>query len=306
MLPRRPPRSGQVGFLYLPPFRVQGISVAGEQTAIHVPELDIVFDIGLCPRPALSAPYVALTHAHMDHVAGLPYYFSQRMFQKMGPGTCICHEAIAGPLQSMMCGWVVLEQQHTPHNIVPIKPDGEIQIKPNIVLKAIEANHTVPALSYVVMEHRKKLLEKFHGLPQEQLRNLKLGGEEITQTLKIPLVACTGDTQMGNSLFRPEFVNAPIVITECTFFEPEHKKRSLVGKHIHIDDLADLLEVWNAEHVVISHTSRRTGLDVIHRAIEERVGCEHAHRIHLLMDHRANRLRYEKQVEDTEDFVENS
>ena len=258
MLPRRPPRSGHVGFLYLPPYRIQGISIAGEQTAIHVPELDIAFDVGLCPRPVLSAPYIALTHGHMDHVAGLPYYFSQRVFQKMGTGTCICHEDIAGDVQEMMGGWVDLEKQHTPHIIVPIRPEEEIQIKPGVVLKGIEAKHTVPAMSYVVVEHRKKLLEKYTGLPQSELRGLKISGTEITQTLKIPLVACTGDTEIGDHLFRPEFTNAPIVITECTFFEEEHKKRASVGKHLHIDDLSDLLQSWKAEHVVITHTSRRS------------------------------------------------
>ncbi|MGY8753455.1 MAG: MBL fold metallo-hydrolase [Phycisphaerales bacterium] len=299
MLPRRPPRSGQVGFLYLPPYRVQGISIAGEQTAVHIPELDIAFDVGLCPRPVLSAPYIALTHGHMDHVAGLPYYFSQRVFQKMGAGTCICHEEIAGDVQAMMGGWVDLEKQCTPHNIVPIKPGGEYVIKPNVVLKAIEADHTVPALSYVVMEHRKKLLEKYTGFPQHELRQLKINGTEITQTLKIPLVACTGDTKIGDHLYGPEFTNAPIVITECTFFEQGHKKRALVGKHLHIDDLVELLRVWKAKHIVITHTSRRTTLDQIRETVDKKLGRDEAHRIHILMDHQTNRLRYEKQMEET-------
>ncbi len=40
MLPKTPPRTGQVGFLYAPPYRIQGISVAGEQTVVQIPELD--------------------------------------------------------------------------------------------------------------------------------------------------------------------------------------------------------------------------------------------------------------------------
>ena len=102
MLPKMPARSGQVGFLYIPPYRIQGISVAGEQTAVQVPELDVTFDIGLCPRIALSSSYVALSHGHMDHVGGLPYYFSQRMFQKMGPGRCVCHPSLVDPINTMM------------------------------------------------------------------------------------------------------------------------------------------------------------------------------------------------------------
>ena len=105
-------------------------------------------------------------------------------------------------------------------------------------------------------------------------------------------------------LLRPEFVNAPIVITECTFFESDHKKRAAVGKHIHLDNLADLLQVWRAKHVVITHTSRRTDLGKIKQAIEERVGCDDVRRIHLLMDHRSNRSRYEKQVAEDEELIE--
>ena len=72
MIPRMPPQEARLGFVYSAPFRIQGVSVAGEQAVVHVPELDLVFDIGLCPRPTLASPTVALTHAHMDHSGLLP------------------------------------------------------------------------------------------------------------------------------------------------------------------------------------------------------------------------------------------
>jgi len=68
MLPKQPPRRPQLGFLYLPPYRVQGVSIAGEATAVQVPELDIGFDIGECPRAMLTSNLVALSHGHMDHI----------------------------------------------------------------------------------------------------------------------------------------------------------------------------------------------------------------------------------------------
>ena len=138
MLPKPPPRVGQVGFLYLPPYRIQGVSVAGEQTVVQLPELDVAFDIGLCPRIALSSPYVAISHGHMDHVAGLPYYFSQRMFQKMGVCKCICHPELALAINTMMQSWVELEKQNTKFEVIPLEPNAEFEIKRNIHIRAIE------------------------------------------------------------------------------------------------------------------------------------------------------------------------
>jgi ribonuclease Z len=296
MLPKAPPREGQVGFLYIPPYRVQGISVAGEQTAVQVPELDITFDVGMCPRIALTSPFIALSHTHMDHLGGLPYYFSQRMFQKLGVGTVICHAAMAGPLQTMMGAWVDLERQYTQHKIVPLEHGEEFEIKNNMMLRAIEMRHTVPAMGYSVIERRSKLRDEFRDLPQERLRELKAQGTEITRTLEIPLVAYTGDTEMCPNLFRDEFATARIVISECTFFEPDQRERSSVGKHLHVEDIAKLLDVWQAEYVVLVHLSRRTHISRSRQQLLDLVGPEKAQRVLFLMDHRANRERYDQQL----------
>lgn len=295
MLPKMPPRSGQTGFLFVPPYRVQGISVAGEQTVVQIPELDVSFDIGMCPRIALSSPYVALSHGHMDHVGGLPYYFSQRMFQKMGVGTCVCHPVLAGPIDAMMRSWVDLEGQQTPYEIMPLAPGAQLEVKNNIFLRAIDVSHAAGSLAYALIERRSKLKSEYLDLPQERLRQLKSEGEQITRTLEIPLVAYTGDAEFGPSLFRDEFSNAKIVISECTFFEPDHQSRAKIGKHLHVVDLANLLEVWQAEAVVLVHLSRRTNLVEARELLAEAVGPDNAARVHFLMDHRTNRQRYERQ-----------
>ena len=295
MIPKPPPREGQLGFIYLPPYRIQGISVAGEQAVVHVPELDIVFDIGLSPRATLAAGTVCLSHAHMDHVAGLPYWFSQRSFQKLGTGRVLCHPKLVRPLQLMMESWIDLERQKTPHEIVGIEPDSHYALRPNLNVRAIEVSHSAPALGFSVIENRSKLKEEFQGLPQDRLRELKVSGTEISRISEIPLVAYTGDTEIGPFLYRDEFSKAKIVITECTFFEKEHRDRARVGRHIHVDDLLPLMEAWKAESVVIVHMSRRTNLQFARERLNEVLGS-HMDRVHILMDHRTNRQRLEQQV----------
>jgi ribonuclease Z len=295
MVPKPPPREGQMGFLFIPPYRIQGVSVAGEEATVHVPELDVAFDVGLCPRPVLTAGTICLSHAHMDHVAALPYWFSQRNFQKLGTGRVLCHPRLVRPLEAMMATWVDLERQRTPHEIVGLEPGVDFQLRPNVFVRGIEVSHSAPSLAFVVLERRSKLREEFHGLPQEKLRELKAQGTEITRTMEIPLVAYTGDTEMGPFLLRDEFVNAQIVITECTFFDPEHRDRAKVGKHLHIEDLRNLIQTWTKPEIVVVHVSRRTHMQYARERLAEAAG-DQSHRVHLLMDHRVNRQRYEQQV----------
>ncbi len=298
MLPKPPPREGSLGFLYLPPFRVQGFSVAGEATCLQVPELDIAFDMGVCPRAALACKYVAVTHGHMDHVGGLAYYCSQRRFQGMGTGTIVCDARIASAMHRMLAGFHDLEQQRTPYELIELEDGGQVEIKNNHFLTGFYTDHTSPSMGYAVVERRTKLREEYAELPQEKLRELKSRGVEITRELRIPLVAYTGDTSPGPHLVRDEVRRAKIIITECTFFDADHRQRAGVGKHLHVSDLAEWLRVVECEAMVVVHISRRTHLGEARQALERAAGREAASRVHFLMDYRTNRERYEQQLAD--------
>ncbi|MEM9883838.1 MAG: MBL fold metallo-hydrolase [Planctomycetota bacterium] len=301
MLPKEPARRPQLGFLYLPPFRVEGISIAGEESCVHLPEFDVAFDIGLCPRAALSSNVVALTHGHMDHAAALSYYFSQRVFQGMGPGTVLCPKPLVMPIHRLMDAWVDIEGQRTEYKVVAMEPDEQREIKNNHYLRAFSTVHTVPSLGYTLVEKRSKLKDEFAGLPQERLVELKKNGTEITQTLMIPLICYTGDTAWGPHFDRDDVLSAKILICECTFVEPGQRKRAGIGKHLHLDHVVDLLERSSAEAVVLTHLSRRSHIGLVRKAIAQTVPEEHLGRLFVLMDNRTNRERYERQVAEAAD-----
>lgn len=306
MIPKPPPREGALGFLYMPPFRVQGLSVAGEATCIMVPELDVCFDVGQCPRASLASKYMCISHGHMDHVGGLAYWCSQRNFQGMGPGTIVCDPETEGDIRAMLEGFARLERQKTPYELIALKPTpisgeaNEIEIKNNIALRSFQTEHTCPSVGYAIIEKRTKLKEEFGGLPQEKLRELKERGTDIVNRFEIPLVAYLGDTLPGPHLVRDEVRKAKVIITECTFFEPDHRERAKVGMHLHVEDLAEWLRVCECEAMVVTHISRRTHVTFAQKRLREVLGSDLSERVHVLMDHRTNKSRYEHQAAEAE------
>ncbi len=303
MIPPEPPRQPQLGFLYFPPYRVQGFSVAGEETFVQIPELDVCFDIGRCPRPALTSHYVALSHGHMDHVAGLAYYFSQRHFQGMGVGTVLCHPKLEQPIRELMEAWVEIETQRTPYRLIAMDPAGdsvEHEIKNNYYIRAFDTVHTSPSLGYVIVERRSKLKDEYVGLPQEKLVELKKQGQEITRLVEVPWIAYMGDTSPGDHFLRDDVRQAKILITECTFSANDHRERARIGKHIHLDDLVKIIDQLENEVIVLNHLSRRTHLGQARRQLDRLVPAEHRDRVFILMDNRTNRQRYQDQVAEAE------
>lgn len=297
MLPKPPPRGPRTGFIYEPPYRIQGESVAGEHTVIQVPELGLNFDMGSCPRWALAAGVTAVSHGHMDHIGALPYYFSQRNFQGMGVGTVVCPPSLVIPLRDMMKSWIALERQRTPFELVGLAPGEEWELKPDVFLRPFETSHTVPSQGYCVVEKRKKLKPEFHGFSQEQLKKLRSEGTQITDIHEHVHVAYTGDTQLCPALMHPNVATANVVITECTFFAADERKRAGAGKHLHVEDLRTLLSTWESDCVVVVHLSRRSNIQL---AREELDRIPEGKKVHLLMDNPRNTMRYEQQVHNVE------
>jgi ribonuclease Z len=104
----------------------------------------------------------------------------------------------------------------------------------------------------------------------------------------------------GEHFDRPDVLNAKILITECTFLEPGHRDRADVGKHLHLEHIARLLDKSQAEAVILTHLSRRTHIAEARKMIDAGIPRKHHDRLLVLMDSRANRARYDKQVAEVQ------
>ncbi|MCF7958843.1 MAG: MBL fold metallo-hydrolase [Phycisphaerae bacterium] len=261
-----------------------GYSVAGEESFVAIPSLDVCFDVGRAPDEAVSANHVLLSHGHMDHAAGVAYYCSQRDFREMAPGTVLLPDNLAPAVEELLNVWGQIDGNRPPANIIPMYPGQEYELRRNLFAYPFETNHSWKALGYTIIERRNKLKEEYLGLPGPEIVKLKNSGIPITYTINMPLVTYLGDTTSGDFENLACVQDSKILITECTFFEQDQHERARAGKHYHIDHLGKMLEKWNNEHIILTHLSRRTDMKIAKKMIKDTFSPELAKKVRFLMD----------------------
>jgi ribonuclease Z len=263
---------------------ILGYSIAGEETVVGVPQLNVCFDIGKAPDQLISIEHVLLTHGHMDHSAGFAYYLSQRIFSGMSPGTIVAPANLIAAMREILAAWGHLDGNRIPANLVGVRPGDEHQIKPNLFARAFPTKHTPGSVGYCVLEKRKKLRPEYAGLTGPQIVELKKQGTEIDYPLEVPIVSYLGDTQYVDFCQLEYVSNSKILIAECTFYEDEHAGRAEAGRHMHVTELAHLLSYMKNEHVIITHTTQRTPMQEVRKVLEEALPSEVYAKTTLLMD----------------------
>jgi ribonuclease Z len=165
-----------------------------------------------------------------------------------------------------------LDRGRLPVNLVGLKPDDEVELSRELVVKAFATRHTVPSLGYLVWERRKKLKPEYRELTGEQIRDLRLSGVEVSAEIRIPKVAYMGDTSPPGLDGFPEIYRSQILILELTFVAP-NERPALIHKfgHTHLDDLIARAERFENEVIIASHFSTRLHPDQIQRIIDRRL-----------------------------------
>ncbi len=173
---------------------VEGYSRAAVQTYWRVPEMKLGFDLGAQPWSFMATPTWFVSHSHLDHIAALPVYVARRRMMKMEPPTIYLPAEAVDGVEALLRAVNRLDRGRMPVNLVGLKPDDEVELSRELVVKAFATKHTIPSLGYLVWERRKKLKPEYQGLAGDQIRDLRLSGVEVSAEIRLPKVAYLGDT----------------------------------------------------------------------------------------------------------------
>ncbi len=237
---------------------VEGYSRAAVQSYFRVPELKVGFDIGGSPWDFMTLPTVFVTHPHLDHMAALPVFVARRRMMKMEPPTIYLPEEVVEPVDRMLKCWQRLDRGRMICTLVGVKPGDEIELSRENVVTVFPTTHTVPSVGYVVWDRRRKLKPELVGRPQNEIRDLATSGIDVTQEVRIPLVCYTGDTSPPGLDSDPAVYESRILISELTFYRPEHRKEKIHKfGHTHLDDIVERADRFKNEKIIFTHVSTR-------------------------------------------------
>ncbi|CAL4889191.1 unnamed protein product [Urochloa decumbens] len=251
-------------------YAVEGISIAGHETCVMFPSLNLAFDIGRCPPFAVSQDFLFISHAHMDHIGGLPLYVATRGRRKMRPPTVFVPACLADLVQKLFEVHRAMDQSDLDHKLVPLEVGEEYELGKDLRVRPFRTYHAVPSQGYVIYKVKQKLKDEYAGLPGKELSSLRKAGVEITNTVSTPEVAFTGDT-MSDFILDPDnedVLKAKILVVESTYIDNSKSTEDAREKgHTHLSEIASLSDKLENKAILLNHFSNRYTAEDIDAAI---------------------------------------
>jgi ribonuclease Z len=263
---------------------IEGYSRAAVQSYWRIQELKIGFDLGGSPWSFAGTQRIFVTHSHLDHLASIPVFVARRRMMKMEPPTIYLPEESVENVKRLLQVWQRLDRGRMAVELVGLRAGDEIELSREHVVTTFATKHTVPSLGYQVWDRRKKLMPEYQGLNGDQIRDIRLSGKEVSHEVRVPLVCYVGDSAPAGLDAYPPLYESQILITEMTFFRPEHRKEKIHKfGHTHLDDIIERADRFRNELIILAHFSTRYHERQIRTAVERRLPASLAERVHLWM-----------------------
>lgn len=250
-----------------PRFSIEGKSRAGNETYFRVRELGVSLDIGRCPDLLISVPHIFVTHAHLDHALGIPFYAAQRRLRGLPAGTVYVPGETLEHYHALMRLHEKLEATPYPLNLVGMTPADRVTLRRDLEVVAHRSTHRIPTVGFEFVELRHKLLAAYEGLNGASLARMRQEGQEPTAPVRTSLLFYTGDTDRGVLEQGDAIFQSQVLMIECSFIATGDEPRGERYRHMHLTDLYEFADQFHNEMIVLTHFSLRDSPQEIHRII---------------------------------------
>ena len=230
-----------------------GTSVSGLGTCLMVPELKLVLDIGVCLKEATRFRDVLVTHTHVDHMAGAVSHAAVRDLKGNKTSRFFAYKPVAEALVKVMELWREVQGEFK-YEVVSMELGKEYPMGRGRSVMAFETFHRLTSAGFVVYESRTKLKAEYVGLEGAEIGRLRKSGVEVTDTIKTPVLAYTGDTTV-EALADPCLAGVKTLVTEATFMPDKTVAFARERGHTHLDEFAAAAP--DCEEIVLTHFSAR-------------------------------------------------
>lgn len=253
-------------------YTIDGYSRAAVQTYWRIDEMHLGFDLGGHPWDFMGVPNWFISHTHLDHIAALPSYIARRRMMKMTPPKVYVPAVAVGAVKEMLQTFVKLDKGRMHCEVIGVQEGDEIELSREMVVTVHKTKHTIPSFGYIVWERRKKLKPEYQNLSGQEIKEIRLGGTEVSQEYRINRLGYTGDTAPEGLDNNPEFYESEILISELTFVSPEHSPDKIHRNgHMHLNDYVDRRDRFQNKIVIAGHLSTRYHENQILRMIRKAI-----------------------------------
>lgn len=251
---------------------VDALGRGGIETCYILPQYQLAFDTGRCPDALVDIPRVFLTHGHLDHAAGLPYYISQRSLKHLPLPEIYCPTEIVQPLSEILHLWQKIEGFEYDIAIKGVDAGDEVSVRKDLYVRALRSYHRVPCRGYAIMRKTRKLREEFLNAPGRDIKRMKDRGENIFEDKDIPVFAFSGDTTIEFLRDNPEAQEAQVLFIECTYIDDKRPvARAREWGHIHLDEILEHRNLFRNEKIVLTHFSKRYHKRFIGQVLQKKI-----------------------------------
>src|ERR1041385_6230743 len=127
-------------------FTIEGRSRAGHETWFRVRDLGVMLDLGRGPDAAVGVSHVFVTHAHLDHAVGIPFYAGQRQLHGIPGGRVWVPAAAADGFRDMVgTSERLTNARFGGGEVLGVAPGEAARISRTVEVRAHAATHRVAA-----------------------------------------------------------------------------------------------------------------------------------------------------------------